>query len=238
MRRLLLTSRVPVDPPVLRHAAETGGTSSSSTSTAVTFTSTAAGSLQILVVGYSRGATGSPTITITGSGWVDLGGLQGNVATLNSGARVWARAVTAGETGVTINSTNAITMTWTVEEWLNIDTSVLPVGPTAPFTFSATTSTATQTAIASNSRTTAAADELVWSFLAGRSPSSGALTGLAFGGGATASNTTAAGRVAFAFTAYELVPAASTSVTHTMTYTNTQGSSNTVRGSISFKALT
>lgn len=234
MRRALITGRAPSAPPALRHAAQTGGTTVAATSTAVTFTSTAANSLQILLIGYSRGATGNPTITVTGSGWVDLGGFQGNVATLNSGCRVFARAVTAGETGVTINSTNAITITWTVEEWLNIDTSVLPVGPAAPFTFPATTSTSAQN-VNSNNRVTAADNELVWSFIAGRAPAGGTM-GQTFGGGATASNVAASGRAAVAFTGYQVVPTAATSVTHTMQYTNTQGSANTVYGSISFKA--
>lgn len=232
-RRAMLTSKPP-GPPISLRTTATGG-AATTTSTATAFTACLAGSLQICVVGYSRGATGSPTLGLSGSGWVLLGSFQGNVATLNSGAAVWARATAGGETTFNVTASNAVTITWTVEEWLNVDTTTLPVGPTAPFTFSTTTSTSAQN-VNSNNRVTTDAGELVWSFIAGRGPATGTMS-QAFGGGATGNMLTASGRVAVAFTAYQLVPAAATSVTHTMQYTNTQGSANTVYGSISFKQV-
>lgn len=230
-RRSLLTAGKAPGPPISLRTMATGG-GGSLTSHTVTNTATLAGSVQILVVAISKGSTGTPTITPGGSGWISLGGFLGNVATINSGLWVWCRPVSAGETTFNITLSAAATLSWTIEEWLNIDTTALPSAPAIPFTMSATTSTSAQTGLSSNA-VTAAVGDLVHSSLGGRGPATGTM-GQSFGGGATASNVAASGRAAVAFTAYQLVSSAG-SVTHTMTYTNTQGSANTVRGSFLFK---
>lgn len=232
-RRSFLTASKPPGPPISLRTSATGG--GVGTSLATAFTATLAGSLQVVSIGYSKGSTGNPTIGVSGSGWVDCGGFQGNVATINSGLRVFVRAVTAGETTFNVTCSASSTITWTVEEYLNVDTSVMPTSPAVPLTMTATTATSAQS-VSSNTITTGADGDLVLSFLGGRGPAAAAIA-ITWGGGAIASNTANPGRAAFAYTAYQVVSGAAQSITHTMGYTNSQGSANTVRGSLCFKKI-
>lgn len=191
-----------------------------------------AGNVIIVSWGYSKGSTGNPTIAISGA--TLLGSFQGTSGILSGGAGMFALVASGGETSVTLTSSASITLSWIAEEWTGIDTSVFPVGPTPPATYTSDTNGASHT-ITSNTRVASADGELVFTVLGGRGPTSGAVL-TSFGGGATGDYTTASGRVGYVYTANQVVTTGGTSVTHTAVISNSQGSNVNVIGSVSFKA--
>lgn len=191
-----------------------------------------AGNVIVIAIGGSKGSLGAPTITI--SGYTEMGGVWQNSGTLSGGTRLFAKIAAGGETGATISSSSSITGAWVALELTGVDTGTFPVGPTAPATYTSNATTGLQT-MNSNTRITAAADEYLVTVCGGRGPSSGDVT-LSFGGGASGLYTTPSGALGFIYVGGQSVAAASTSVTHTATLTNNQGSPVNAIGTVAFKA--
>lgn len=236
-RGLISVGKAPSGPIALR-TVSTGG-AGPTTSWSVTHTATILNECQIFIVAWSKGSAGNPTFTLpSGVGWTLVGGMGGNQATLNSGAWFYYRIIDAanvGATGFTVTSSASVTATWLCDGLINVDTASPIVSPTGlPYTMASTSATSAQSATTLPSPATTDADgQFSYSFIAGRGPTTGAIS-QAFTIN-TARYTTNSGRAAFVYTASRTVATAGSDGADTPTYTNTQGSANTVRGAVVFR---
>lgn len=202
----------------------------------------------ILRVGISRGAATAPALSLStnGTGWVLVGSaIAPNTTSLYGGAAMWIKISDGSESNSppTIASTQAVLISYTVEEWPSldnvasglhgIDTSLFPEGPTAPATY--TSSTSAGTTLSSNARTMAYADEAHFTVYGGR----GATTQAAptWGGGAAASSGAVSSNNAFCYGAMSLGSGVGTVVTHTAQFTNSVGGPVTVIGTVTLRAV-
>lgn len=216
-------------------AARVGSITSGSATTAdveVTLPQAAtAGNLLLVAIGASRTTTGEQTPTA--AGWTKLGsGWASNGGSASGGVTFMGKIAAGGETSVTFARTGSGAHEWAAQEWSGLDlASSFPAGPAAPATY--TTNTAGSGPISPPTRVTAADDEVVFTAFGGRANAGGISP--TWAAGPTVDHTQIADNNAYLYLVSQVVPAASTSVTHTVsTFTNGFGTPVNAIGSVAF----
>lgn len=193
----------------------TGGTTAATSFPTTQAQAPLANSIQILTIAQARGTTLG---TIGGlSGWTLLSSGDELRVTVRTGAYVYARVCSGGESAPTITSSASTAITWLLEEWSGL--AGLPTSTGEVFDVSNSSGSGHTF---SDSRTAGTDNEWVYAAFCARAGGTGAINriwddaGEHFGGAAS-------GRTTVVYAGHLVIPTSGGSVTVSMTVQNSQG---------------